>query len=91
MSEDDIGEIRDHQPFRSSIWRRIYSFFKSGSLFRRTYEEASHLEQTRGRVPLYAILPKNKYLNDVFRVKISKPIDLPDRVPSAMDHGFVYV
>jgi hypothetical protein len=51
-------------------------------------EEASHLEQTRGRVPLYAILPKNKYLNDVFRVKISKPIDLPDRVPSAMDHGF---
>jgi len=32
-------------------------------------------------------LPQNKYLDDVFRVKISKPFDLPDRVPSVMDHG----
>jgi hypothetical protein len=42
--------------------------------------------------PLYAIqakmyLPANKYSNGVFRVKISKPKDLADRVPSAMDHG----
>ena len=32
-------------------------------------------------------LPANKYSNDPFRVKISKPIDLADRVPSVMDHG----
>jgi hypothetical protein len=42
--------------------------------------------------PLHAIeakmyLPQNKYLDDVFHVKISKPFDLPDRVPSVMDHG----
>jgi len=32
-------------------------------------------------------LPANKYSNDFFRVKISKPIDLADRVPSVMEHG----
>ena len=42
--------------------------------------------------PIYAIqakmyLPLKKYSNDVFRVRISKPIDLANRVPSAMDHG----
>jgi hypothetical protein len=42
--------------------------------------------------PIYAIqakmyLPANKYSNDLFRVKISKPIDLADRGPSVMEHG----
>jgi len=50
------------------------------------------LKNNGAEQPLYAIqakmyLPANKYSNGVFRVKISKPKDLVDRVASVMDHG----
>ena len=50
------------------------------------------LDQHGAEDPVYAIeakmyLPPNKYFNEAFRVKISKPVDLADRVPSVMDRG----
>jgi hypothetical protein len=50
------------------------------------------LKNNGAEQPLYAIqakmyLPASKYSNGLFRVKISKPVDLAGRVPSAMDHG----
>jgi hypothetical protein len=50
------------------------------------------LKNNEDEEPVYAIqakmyLPANKYSNGLFRVKISKPIDLADRIPPVMDHG----
>jgi hypothetical protein len=55
-------------------------------------KKAPALKNSWAEQPLYAIqakihLPVNKYSNGVFRIKISKPIDLAERVPSAMDNG----